>query len=88
MLDPLDWVEGWPTVRGGFGASETLSSKPAAQPGEKSSYKPALARPDMPGSLIRVLQQVEPIAVAALRIQPAPRPALPGEKGVVNGIGG
>ena len=44
MLDPLDWVEGWPTVRGGFGVSETLSSKPAAQPGEKSSYKPALAQ--------------------------------------------
>ncbi len=55
MLDPLDWVEGWPTVRGGFGASETVSSKPAAQPGEKSTYQPVLAKPDVPGGLIAEL---------------------------------
>ncbi len=36
---------------------------------------------------LRVLQQVEPITVAALRFQPVPRPALPGEEGVVNRVG-
>ncbi len=55
MLDPLDWVDGWPTVRGGFGASEIVANNPAAQPGETSSYKPAWAKPDMPGTVIAEL---------------------------------
>ncbi len=52
MLDPLDWVDGWPMVRGGFGASETLASKPAAQPGSSGSYKPIFAKADTPGALM------------------------------------
>ncbi|MEP6937253.1 MAG: arabinan endo-1,5-alpha-L-arabinosidase, partial [Chthoniobacterales bacterium] len=38
--------------RGGFGASERVTSKPAAQPGQASSYKPVIAEPDEPASLI------------------------------------
>ncbi|MFN2507906.1 MAG: family 43 glycosylhydrolase [Chthoniobacterales bacterium] len=52
MLDPLDWVDGWPAVRGGFGASETLTSKPAAQPGSTGTYRPLFAKPDTPGALM------------------------------------
>lgn len=38
MMDPLDWVDGWPTVRGGAGASDTEQPAPAARSGEKSRY--------------------------------------------------
>ncbi len=55
MLDPLDWVDDWPTVRGGQGASETVSDKPAAQPGQKKTYKPKPAVTDKPGTLIAEL---------------------------------
>lgn len=34
LLDPLDWVDGWPLVRGGLGPSDTPQSVPAAQPGD------------------------------------------------------
>ena len=39
-MDPLDWINGWPVVRGGFGPSDLQSPQPApaAQPGAKSSY--------------------------------------------------
>lgn len=52
MIDPLDWADGWPMVRGGLGASETLASKPAAQPGSSGSYKPIFAQADNPGALM------------------------------------
>ncbi len=55
MLDPLDWVDGWPAVRGGLGPSDAASIKPAAQPGDKSTYKPAFASVDLPGPLIAEL---------------------------------
>jgi arabinan endo-1,5-alpha-L-arabinosidase len=34
LLDPLDWIDGWPVVRGGLGPSDTPQSVPAAQPGD------------------------------------------------------
>ena len=52
MLDPLDWINGWPTVRGGFGPSDTPQPVPAAQPGQKTLYTPTLAPPDQPGQRI------------------------------------
>jgi arabinan endo-1,5-alpha-L-arabinosidase len=39
MLDPVDWVGGWPTVRSGQGASSTSMPAPAAQPHKRSTYK-------------------------------------------------
>ena len=40
LLDPLDWVNGWPTVRGGpMGLGYTMPA-PAAQPGQRSRYRP------------------------------------------------
>jgi arabinan endo-1,5-alpha-L-arabinosidase len=39
MMDPLDWIDGWPTVRGGHWASDAPQPGPAAQPGQKSGYQ-------------------------------------------------
>ena len=39
LLDALDWVNGWPTVRGGLWASDTKQPVPAAQPGTQTKYK-------------------------------------------------
>lgn len=52
MLDPLDWSNGWPTVRGGYWASETIAHRPAAQPNQSSFYVATSAPADMPGSSI------------------------------------
>ncbi|XBH21148.1 family 43 glycosylhydrolase [Jonesiaceae bacterium BS-20] len=38
LMDPLDWVDGWPVVRGGFGPSNSPIPGPAAQPGQKTGY--------------------------------------------------
>jgi len=52
MLDPLDWVDGWPTVRGGHWASDEPMPAPAAQPGQSTAYVPAFAPPDQVGDRI------------------------------------
>lgn len=52
LLDALDWVNGWPTVRGGQWASDTPQQAPAAQPGQKTNYKTKLVKPDELGNLI------------------------------------
>jgi len=38
LLDPIDWIDGWPTVRGGLWASDSPQPAPAAQPGDESDY--------------------------------------------------
>lgn len=40
LLDPVDWVNGWPTVRGGRWVSAQKMPVPAAQPGDQSLYQP------------------------------------------------
>jgi arabinan endo-1,5-alpha-L-arabinosidase len=52
LLDPIDWVGGWPTVRAGRGASSTTMPAPAAQPTQRSTYRPRGVVPDVPGSAI------------------------------------
>lgn len=52
LLDALDWVDGWPTVRGGQWASSAPQLAPAAQPGDKGLYRARRARPDVPGAMI------------------------------------
>ncbi|MBA3233485.1 MAG: family 43 glycosylhydrolase [Propionibacteriales bacterium] len=39
LLDPLAWVNGWPSVRAGRWASNKNMPAPAAQPGEQSRYR-------------------------------------------------
>jgi arabinan endo-1,5-alpha-L-arabinosidase len=55
LLDPIDWINGWPTVRGGFGASDNPVHAPAAQPGTKTNYRTKTPKPDEPGKLIESL---------------------------------
>lgn len=52
LLDPLDWVDGWPTVRGGLWASDTKMPAPAAQPGDTTKYKTKLVKDDEPTALV------------------------------------
>ncbi len=52
LLDPLDWQGGWPTVRGGYWASDSKQPGPAAQPGERSKYKAKPFRDVRLGKLI------------------------------------
>ena len=49
LLDAIDWVGGWPIVRGGFFASDTPQHGPAAQPGWKTNYRTRLERADIAG---------------------------------------
>jgi arabinan endo-1,5-alpha-L-arabinosidase len=45
LLDPLDWKDGWPVVRGGFGPSDEPQPGPAAQPGQVGAYEPEFLPP-------------------------------------------
>jgi len=54
LLDPLDWVNGWPTVRGGLWASDETMPAPAARQGAKATYTPTFAQADQPGDPIAV----------------------------------
>jgi arabinan endo-1,5-alpha-L-arabinosidase len=53
LLDPIDWIDGWPTVRGGLWASDTRMPAPAAQEGQRSRYRPRLVAPQEPGRVLR-----------------------------------
>ncbi|THF68231.1 arabinan endo-1,5-alpha-L-arabinosidase [Deinococcus sp. Arct2-2] len=52
LLDPLDWVDGWPTVRAGNWASDGVMPAPAAQAGQLSAYVPSAPKPDVLGNTI------------------------------------
>jgi arabinan endo-1,5-alpha-L-arabinosidase len=51
LIDPLDWRAGWPTVRGGRGPSDQPMPGPAAQPGERTAYRPRFVAPPVPGRM-------------------------------------
>ncbi len=51
MLDPVDWVDGWPTVRAGRGPSTTAVPVPAARAGQRSAYRPSPVPEDVAGVL-------------------------------------
>ena len=53
LLDPIDWVDGWPTVNGGAGASDTKMPAPAAQEGQRSRYKTKLVKPQVVGQALQ-----------------------------------
>jgi arabinan endo-1,5-alpha-L-arabinosidase len=52
LLDPLDWIDGWPLVRGGLFASNKPIPAPAAQPGDVSNYKTKVAKEQRAGKLL------------------------------------
>lgn len=53
LLDPLDWRGGWPEVRGGAGPSSHPMPVPAAQPGQRTAYRPRFEAQPQPGRPIR-----------------------------------
>ncbi len=50
LLDPVDWVRGWPTVRAGRWASDRRMPAPAAQRGQESRYEPNPVPPHRKGA--------------------------------------
>ena len=54
MLDALDWIDGWPVARGGYGPSDSTSPQPipAAQPGGRNTYIQRVRADDQPGDLL------------------------------------
>nr|MBA2373914.1 family 43 glycosylhydrolase [Chloroflexota bacterium] len=50
LLDALDWIDGWPLVRGGRFASDTPQQAPAAQPGDAADRRPGLVAEDVVGT--------------------------------------
>jgi arabinan endo-1,5-alpha-L-arabinosidase len=57
FIDAIDWENGWPIVRGGFGASDKNAPQPnpAAQPASTGAYVTVLASQDLPRSVIPAL---------------------------------
>ncbi len=55
LIDPLDWKDGWPVVRGDRGPSAMLEPRPAAQPWQEDCYRPEFKEDDEPGKLIKEL---------------------------------
>lgn len=57
FIDAIDWVNGWPVTRGGFGPSDQAAPQPlpVAQPGGTSSYVTATASQDVPVTKIAAL---------------------------------
>jgi arabinan endo-1,5-alpha-L-arabinosidase len=53
LLDAIDWVNGWPTLNGGRGPSDTRQPAPAAQPGQTTNHHLRLAKPDRPRAKVR-----------------------------------
>lgn len=52
LLDPIDWINGWPTVNGGAGPSNMRQDSPVAKPGDTSTYQPQRVREDRLTGLI------------------------------------
>ncbi len=55
LLDPVDWIDGWPTVRGGYWVSSNQQPAPAAQPWLVNLYRPRFKDYDYPGKEIKTL---------------------------------
>ncbi|MBI9114340.1 family 43 glycosylhydrolase [Sanguibacter suaedae] len=55
LMDPLDWVDGWPVVRGGRGPSDEPVPGPAAQPGQTTAYAVDPVQPLIPGPVMEDL---------------------------------
>ncbi|HEX2910252.1 MAG TPA: family 43 glycosylhydrolase [Chloroflexia bacterium] len=84
LMDPLDWVDGWPTVRGGLWASDKPMPAPAAQPGEKDRYHTKLAKDDRTGQLVQSLTDNFNGSTLSSNWQWVRQPA-PGTYGLENG---
>jgi arabinan endo-1,5-alpha-L-arabinosidase len=57
MMDPIDWVNGWPVVRDGTGDSDQAQPVPASQPNASNGYVTPVYTPDAPGALMASYSQ-------------------------------
>jgi arabinan endo-1,5-alpha-L-arabinosidase len=84
LLDALDWIDGWPTVRAGHWASDTPQQKPVTQPDDKPRAPEEALQPQQPGNLVAKLSTEFDGATL-----PAPwnwvRPPAESEYGLENG---
>ena len=55
LIDPVDWIGGWPEVNAGAGPSDGPHPGPVAQPGERVTYHARPAHDTRPGLPIRSL---------------------------------
>lgn len=55
LMDPLDWVDGWPVTRGGEGPSDSPQPAPVTQPEQSAGYTPVQADVPQPGAAIPAL---------------------------------
>ncbi|MGA8027476.1 MAG: family 43 glycosylhydrolase [Bryobacteraceae bacterium] len=55
LMDPIDWIDEWPEVRGGYWVSATKQPGPAAQRWEVNLYEPEVRPYDEPGAEIEAL---------------------------------
>jgi arabinan endo-1,5-alpha-L-arabinosidase len=55
LMDRVDWVDGWPVVRGGAGPSDTPQAAPVTQPGQVAGAAPARTETPEPGAAIAAL---------------------------------
>lgn len=52
LIDPVDWIDGWPVVRGGAGPSDMPIPAPVAQTGGSNGYRGDLAPAARPDELL------------------------------------
>ncbi len=57
FIDAIDWIDGWPVTRGGYGPSDSAAPQPvpAAQPGDAGQYTLTRASQDRARTLIDTL---------------------------------
>ena len=85
LLDPVDWVDGWPSVRSGRWASDRRMPAPAAQPGQRTAYRPSPVPPQRAGAELTALS--DEFDGTALKPQWTwVRPPAAGTYGVQDGV--
>jgi arabinan endo-1,5-alpha-L-arabinosidase len=57
MMDPIDWVTGWPVARGGTGDSDQPQPVPASQPNATNGYVTPVYTADAPGTAMAAYSQ-------------------------------
>lgn len=50
-MDPIDWVDGWPRVRGGAGPSHSLQPAPTTDPTAPNQRTVSVRGPEIPGEM-------------------------------------
>ncbi|NNG36090.1 family 43 glycosylhydrolase [Nakamurella aerolata] len=60
LIDPVDWVGGWPTVRRGAGSSDRAQPGPVTRPDQRQGYRPQPVRDPRLGRTIAADRFTDP----------------------------